>query len=87
MTPELMATVAKNPIFKGVNKIGTPALKTTAETTFFTYYIALSTGVDNTLKEVIKFGATPNEAIEVVRKEFDKVKDIDTFLDYYAYNL
>ena len=87
LTPELMATVAKNPIFKGVNKIGTPTLKTTAETTFFTYYIALSTGVDNALKEVMKSGATPSEAIEVVRKEFDKVKDIDTFLDYYAYNL
>lgn len=87
LNPELMAMVAKNPIFKGVNKIGTPMLKTTAETTFFTYYIALSTGVDNALKEVIKSGATPSEAIEVVRNEFDKVKDIDTFLDYYAYNL
>lgn len=87
MTPELAAKVAQNPIFKGVNRIGTPVFKTATEAAFFTYYIATSAGVENAIKAAVKSGANMDEAIGIAQAEFSKVRDTDTFMDYYAYNL
>ena len=65
-TPELTAKIALNPIFKGVNTIGTPVLKTGAEALFFTGYIAASEGINKSLEGIIQSGMSPEEAVNTM---------------------
>lgn len=87
MTPELAKSLMKNPIFKGVDTIGTPVLKTWSEAAFFTFYIAASAGVEKAVKQAVDSGLTTKEAIEMVGKELSEIKDPSTFMDLYVYNL
>lgn len=66
LTPELTAKIAQNPIFKGVNTIGTPVVKTGAEALFFTGYIAFSDGVNKALEGMIQSGMSKEEALKTV---------------------
>lgn len=87
ITPELAKSIMKNPIFKGVDTIGTPILKTWSEAAFFTFYIAASAGVEKAVKQAVDSGLTTKEAIDMVGKELSEIKDPNIFMDLYVYNL
>ena len=78
---------AKTALGKGIDRIAIPATKTGAEALFFTYFVALTTGIDNAIKQQMDAGVTMDEATKIVQAEIAKIHDVDTFMQSYIYNL
>ena len=78
---------AKTALGKGIDRIAVPATKTGAEALFFTYFVALTTGIDNAIKQQMDTGVTMDEATKIVQAEIAKIHDVDTFMQSYIYNL